>query len=307
MNIKSKLIRLYESILASELYISIAYRINSFGYRLRVMTPQKTIAHIAHSHCSIARYGDGEFELILQKDRDLGFQIRSEALSVRLTEILASKDPKLLICIPSALNSVKGRTFHSKKFWYVWGKRNDQHHRIVEQIRSMGNGDYVFGDSQITRQYIAFLNVKKAAAIFQQMRKLWDDRDLLIVEGQQTRLGIGNDLFDNANSIKRILCPATNAFERIDDIVDAVKQAWQGELILLALGPTATVLAAELSCLGMQALDIGHVDIEYEWFLRGAKDHDQIPGKFTNEAAGGSIVAECDDAEYQKQIICEVS
>ena len=113
-------------------------------------------------------------------------------------------------------------------------------------------------------------------------------------------------LFVNAASIKRILCPATNAFDRIDDIVGAVKEVWNGELILLALGPTATVLAAEFSALGMQALDVGHVDIEYEWFLRGAKGHDQIDGKFTNEASGGNIVAECDDTEYHQQIVCRV-
>lgn len=119
-------------------------------------------------------------------------------------------------------------------------------------------------------------------------------------------MGVDNDLFANAASIKRVLCPATNAFDRYDDIVEAVKSVWNGELILLALGPTATVLAANFTDMGMWALDIGHLDIEYEWFLRSANGHEQIVGKFTNEAVDGHNVADCVDESYQKQIVCLV-
>ena len=42
-------------------------------------------------------------------------------------------------------------------------------------------------------------------------------------------------------------------------------------LILLALGPTATVMAYNLAQKGYQAIDIGHIDIEYEWYRMGAK------------------------------------
>lgn len=119
-------------------------------------------------------------------------------------------------------------------------------------------------------------------------------------------MGVGNDLFDNARSVKRVLCPATNAFDRYDEIVEAVKDVWNGELILLALGPTATVLAADLADMGMRAMDLGHVDIEYEWFLSGAKGHDQVSGKFTNEAAAGHEVDICTDESYLRQIVRRV-
>lgn len=303
---KSYLISCWENFYASDLVLSAVYRWTNRRDQLHILSSEDTIAYILQHNCSIARFGDGEFELILQQDRDLGFQTHSAELSSKLKDVLASQNDNLLVCIPTALNSIKGRTKHSRMFWYSWGKHNNQHHRIFELIRCLGNGEYCFGDSQITRSYIAFQDDKRAKRMFQEIRKLWQFRNLLIVEGNQTRLGVGNDLFSNATSIKRILCPATNAFDRIDDIIDAVKAAWNGELILLALGPTATVLAEEFAGLGMQALDIGHVDIEYEWFLSGAKGHDQIEGKFTNEASGGNVVTECDDTEYQKQIICRV-
>lgn len=44
----------------------------------------------------------------------------------------------------------------------------------------------------------------------------------------------------------------------------------KAKLVLIALGHTATVLAYDLAEVGYQAIDIGHIDIEYEWFLMRA-------------------------------------
>ena len=68
---------------------------------------------------------------------------------------------------------------------------------------------------------------------------------------------------------------------------------------------TATVLAWELA--GDWAIDIGHIDIEYEWFLRNASDKIKIEGKYVNEVLGGkSNIADCKDEEYKSQIICKI-
>ena len=80
----------------------------------------------------------------------------------------------------------------------------------------------------------------------------------------------------------------------------------QNKLILIALGPTATVLAYDLSKLGYRALDVGHVDIEYEWFLQKAMEKVKIKDKYTNEAFGGELVTDEVDQEYKSQIICKV-
>lgn len=303
MSIKEKLIAVYEKIYASDLVLNAVYRHQNRHYRLNILSSEETIAHILRTNCSVARFGDGEFEMLLQSDCDLGFQVRNGALSERMKQVLGNRNPNLLICIPYTLNDLRGRTKHSRMFWYSWGKRNDQHRRIVELIRQCQPDEYAYGDSQITRPYIAYATAAHGARIFPMLRKLWDGRGILFVEGEMTRLGVGNDLFDNARSIKRVLCPATNAFDHYEEILETVKHVWNGELILLALGPTATVLAADLADQGMQALDLGHVDIEYEWFLSGAKGHDQVAGKFTNEAAAGHEVAACEDETYLVQIV----
>ena len=112
------------------------------------------------------------------------------------------------------------------------------------------------------------------------MKRIWDNENVVFVEGVYSRLGVGNDLFNNAKSIKRIICPATNAFEVYDEIIGEVKKQTKDKLVMIALGMTATCLAYDLYKLGYWAIDIGHVDVEYEWWKMGAKKKVPIKGKF---------------------------
>ena len=131
-----------------------------------------------------------------------------------------------------------------------------------------------------------------------------------MIEGEKSRMGVGNDLFNNAKSIKRILCPAENAYAHYKEIYSkAVELISKDDLVLIALGPTATVLAHDLFLAGYQAVDIGHVDISYEWYLRGVSNPSEritIPGKYVNEAPGGNLVEATNDPDYLNQIIATV-
>lgn len=77
-------------------------------------------------------------------------------------------------------------------------------------------------------------------------------------------------------------------------------------IYLIALGMTATCLAYDLHIKGCWAIDIGHVDVEYEWFRMGATEKVPLPYKY---------VAECGDkvphqqktlSEYESQIISRI-
>ena len=126
----------------------------------------------------------------------------------------------------------------------------------------------------------------------------------MIAEGEYSRLGVGNGLFDIAAEIHRLLCPSTDAFNKYDQILSEIKKNPRNILILLALGHTATVLAYDLAKCGYQAIDIGHVDIEYEWMRMKAKHKVSVPNKYVNEVTnGGRIDSDLNDAAYQSQII----
>ncbi|MEG2331972.1 MAG: GT-D fold domain-containing glycosyltransferase, partial [Bacteroides sp.] len=153
-----------------------------------------------------------------------------------------------------------------------------------------------------TRPYMDFASKEDSGRWFEDMRSIWNDRDVVIIEGAQSRLGVGNDLFDGARSIRRILCPPRNAFERYDEILAQALKLEKGVLFLIALGPTATVLSYQLFKAGYQAVDAGHVDIEYEWWRMNAKRKVKIERKFVNEAAGGDRVKDPADSRYEQQI-----
>jgi glycosyltransferase family protein len=158
-------------------------------------------------------------------------------------------------------------------------------------------------DTQVTRLYIDHNNKNKAKNRFLKIRRVWNNKEIIIVEGEKSRLGVGNDLFDNADSVKRIICPSINAFAKYDEILNQIKKHNKSKLILIALGPTATVLAYDLSKCGYHAVDIGHIDIEYEWFLQNAKEKLPVKNKYIGEIPGGADVNDIQNCDYENQVI----
>jgi glycosyltransferase family protein len=140
-----------------------------------------------------------------------------------------------------------------------------------------------YGNSLITRPYMSYKDKSSSFDRFEKLKKLWFGRNVTIIEGSQSFIGVGNDLLSNANSIKRIIAPSIDAFEVYEKIIESSSMIDKEDLILLALGPTATILAHDLTEKGYQALDIGHIDVEYEWYLNQAKSKTLIKGKYVNE------------------------
>ena len=160
-------------------------------------------------------------------------------------------------------------------------------------------------NTSATRVYKLLADKELAGPRFEKWKKLWDGQDVIFIEGKDTRMGVGNDLFSNAKSIRRIIGPSENAFDNWKELLYEAEKIEKSALFILALGPTATVLSYELAKVGYRALDLGHIDVEYEWFLK----HDYqvtIRGKYTNEVQGGNKVEECEDEEYKKQIVYSI-
>ena len=141
--------------------------------------------------------------------------------------------------------------------------------------------------------------------------KILSGERALIVEGEKTRFGVGNNLLKNFKHVNRILAPKHDAFSKCDAIIEYVEtNINRDQTILIALGPAAKYIAFELYKKGYRVIDIGNLDIEYEWHLRGAsKQRIVIPGKYTSEAKGGREVADIENLDskvkYESEIITE--
>ena len=154
------------------------------------------------------------------------------------------------------------------------------------------------------------MNKRKIKNYILRFKTIWNNRNILIIEGEKTRLGIGNGLFNNAKSIKRIICPAENAFNVYEKIIGYIMnlKLEKSTLILISLGPTSTVLIYDIIKLGNQCIDFGHFDIEYEYYLRNATKKIRIPYKYVNEVSGGSLnITRIFDKNYFKQIIYKIN
>ncbi len=268
-------------------------------HRLQIMSSVDTVRYILSHGCSCARFGDGEFAVM--EGNGNGFQHPDAKLSERLKEVISSNNPNLLVCIPQALKTTKSLVLNSKLSAYGYRQLF-----LKSCIMPKVSLSHMYGDSNFTRFYIIHKNKSHTAEYVKLLQQLWDSQDLLIVEGKYSRLGVGNDLFDNAKSIKRILCPSKDAFSHYDTILQHTVAAAEGRLVVLALGMTATVLAYDLANKGIRALDLGHIDVEYEWFRMGAQQKVAIPGKHVNEVEGGLSQTSSTDGAYLSQIIATI-
>jgi glycosyltransferase family protein len=174
-------------------------------------------------------------------------------------------------------------------------------------MESNVSNDREYFDASFTRFYIDLRDKSQVPEMVTLIKQIWKDRDVYLVEGYSSRLGVGNNLFMGANSVKRILCPSQNAFSKYNEIIFKIEHLVpHNALILIALGMTATVLAYDLSKLGYQAIDIGHIDVEYCWFKMQAKYKCTIPGKAVNEVGVPNNYSKCNDKDYKESILLHI-
>lgn len=284
-------------------------RIRDKRKSIHVFNSTETVKYIRDKRCSVSRFGDGEFSLVLKGEFDdkfhSNFQSFNPDLSKRLAYILSYKDPapNHIVGIPACGFSAGT----SKYKWNIAEYWNRYFYVYIDKILKLLDEKCTYCDASFTRFYMDYSDASWCKDYLAQLKTIWDGRNIIFVEGETTRLGAGNDLFSTSKSIRRILCPPKNAIDRYDEIMNAVrKHASKDDLLIIALGMTATVMAYDLAKEGYQALDLGHIDIEYEWYRMGAKDKVAITGKFTNENANGKTGIADGDEDYKAQIIAKV-
>ena len=80
------------------------------------------------------------------------------------------------------------------------------------------------------------------------------------------------DVFDNAKSVTHQIAPSRDAFDEYDKILAEALKVDRNKMIIIILGPTATVLAYDLGLNGYQALDLRHIAKDYDRFKRNWND-----------------------------------
>lgn len=262
---------------------------------------EELLERILKDRCSLSRFGDGELEIMQGRERPW-FQMPDQRLAERLKEVFHSEDERIMIALADNFGNLDRYTEEAAD-----GIREYLENGIREDLMSIIDVNRIYYDTYVTRPYMIYREKDYAVHIFELFKRIWEKRNILFVEGKNAFTGVRNDLFEGAASIRRILAPSKNAFLSYEQILDKVKENVSDDtLVLISLGPTATVLAYDLAMDGIQALDIGQLDNEYEWYLRGVFERVSIPGKCVAEISGCHEMPVIEDKEYRKQIIAKV-
>jgi glycosyltransferase family protein len=229
--------------------------------RPKIENPFFTIEKLITENKSVCRFGDGEFELL--EGRSIGFQQNSSLLEERLKEILISDNEDILICIPHY-------------FWYSVKKCNELIKSYTRKTISAKRSDYEklllankqYYATEFTQLYMTYNEDVNLSEYFERLKAIWDNRDVTLIQGEGITKSFLFNIFENAKSVSYIYGPAKNAFSEYHNILNTAKSINKNQLILIILGPTATVLAYDLAKLGYQALDIGHTAKDYDFYKR---------------------------------------
>lgn len=261
------------------------------------------LKRVIQDKVSVCRFGDGELELMRGNERPW-FQSMNKKLSVRLKDIFYSRESNIIIALANNFGNLDCYTDDAADEIreYLYGNTRKEIMKYIDM-------KYIYYDAYVSRPYILYKDKNRAKIIFDLYKQIWNYRNVLIVEGKYARTGIGNDLFLGTGEVKRIICPGMNAFQKYEEILNAIyKNIAKDDLVLISLGPTATVLAYDLAKNGIQAFDIGQLDNEYHWFLSKAEKKIEIPGKSVAEVEGchcpKDLVA---DKKYEKQIVEQIT
>lgn len=218
-----------------------------------VLTEQETLSMLELG-ASIARYGDGELKLC--RGGSAKAQAYEKGLSDRLKWILRSPSACLVgiprIADPEAVPEDK------RVFWAKYA---------APEYANLYEPGKIYGSAFITRPDSApHIDTEE---YFERMKALWSGRRVVLVNGDNKRFNKDGSILETASAWERWEMPAQNAWAVYPELLKRCKGEGRETLFILALGPTATVLAFDLDEAGYQALDLGHLGMFYARFRRG--------------------------------------
>lgn len=235
---------------------------------LHVCSVEETIDELITTDKSMVRFGDSDITMI--RGKNVTLQEAQPEITDSLKRILAYQYEGLIIAVPMIFEDLSPYQKTTRNFWkeHLFFSR-----KVYEEYC---NTDKMYYNAYISRVYYPYQDKSKCAGWIENIKKIWENKDVIIVEGSRTHNGVGNDLLDTARSVQRIIGPASGAYAKIEDIFSACKKCSKKKLFLISMGSTAKILAERLFLEGYRVLDIGNMDMEYEWYLMKAREKEKI-------------------------------
>ena len=203
--------RKIKDILAAIVYF--LYEKGILHNRIRVHSIDETIDALLNTGKSMVRFGDGEIVMI--KGVDLMLQKAAPEIGEGLARILSYPDDNLIVTIPGIFDTLSDHRKASRQFW------RDHLLFCRKTYEKYCDPNRAYYSTFVSRCYYYGSDRSNCDRWFAKIRKIWENRDVVIVEGTRTHNGVGNDLLDSARSIERIICPPKDAYGALPAITEA--------------------------------------------------------------------------------------
>lgn len=234
-----------------------------------VMTTSETLKEILLGK-SIARFGDGEFKIIAgdsigEKGSKTEYQIYDKSLAERLQEILKNPTAECIVAIngfcdkDNDMQNYRDIFSYFENFWLCYWKK----------VHKFFKKNYNYGSSVVSRVTVFNENT------IQDIKNIWNNKKVLFVVGNGSHFVLEERLFDNIQEAFILVTKGVSTWSKYPEILNQILAFPKEYLIFLALGPTATVLAYDLSKQGYQAIDMGHLSNCYLQYM-GERDTPEL-------------------------------
>ena len=238
---------------------------------------RQTVEMLSDTGKSFSRFGDGEFKIMTERNVDHVFQKRNAELSERLVQIISSQCDSVEVGI-------------NRIYFY---KDGFEHPYIENFIYGRGYGSMILNNGYIgyfkrEHYYDSIFSIPYHHYVlpneffddyFESVKNIWKGKRILLVTGDVEMMEYRHSIFDSAKSIELLEISRKNAFGAISKRLPKMKS--RDYVVLFACGLAATVLSYDIGLDGrFQAIDIGHLPKEYEFYKNGLKPYSNIDKDF---------------------------
>lgn len=245
-------------------------------WKPQILDVPSAVKKILDSGKSFCRLGDGECQLMM--GRHINFQEYDVELAEKLKQILSDDETDCCVGIPRyywyPLDDVERNTNEYHKRYYIFNIPPYRKFYNEHLSRKKFYIDACLGG------YMSQKSLQFCEERFDLLKTLFRGKKLVFVAGETVFRDITYDFFAEAAEKKFISAPRINAWKFFAQIMELCLTYPKDYTFVLILGPTATVLAYELSKHGYTAYDVGHLAKDYDAFMKGADRSADAIAKF---------------------------
>jgi len=271
--------------------IKVLLKANNRVMGVQLLNKRQTLKYVLNNNLSLARYGDGEYSLAFLTGRSgykgIFFQEADKLLAEKLQDTLFNPIDNLLISIET--------TFITTSIQYVIMDYERSPKKYKGYLSVYSKNDIGVINNSETRRYqlfyiYYFLKIirrssvpvlgdarcffisnfwpeycrNQMAEIFELYKSFFIGRRILFVAPDEPLMGVSfrtlvdNGIIKNIKEAYFISVPNKNCFRQYDSILKEILKFKDVDAVFLQCGPTATVMAAELTKkYGKLAYDVG--------------------------------------------------